>query len=157
MIHKLSDVQTSKIGKGTTIWQYCTILAGASIGKNCNICSHCFIENNVVLGDRVTVKNGVIIYDNIHKENAVFIGPGVIFTNDIYPRSIRVGNQDKNNFPNTIVREGASIGGGTVILPGIEIGKKSIIGAGAVVTKDVANGSVVYGSPAKFKRNIDDI
>ncbi len=156
-IHKLSDVQTRNIGEGTKIWQYCVVLADALIGKNCNICSHCFIENNVVIGDRVTIKNSVIIYDNIHIEDDVFIGPGVIFTNDIYPRSIRNGNNSKIKFPKTIIRKGASIGGGSLILPGIEIGKKAIVGAGAVVTKNVADESIVYGSPAKFKRNIEDV
>ena len=85
-IHKLSDVQTTYIGEGTSIWQYCVVLSEAKIGRDCNICSHCFIENDVVIGDRVTVKNGVYIFDSIYIENDVFIGPNVTFTNDIYPR-----------------------------------------------------------------------
>ena len=105
----------------------------------------------------MTIKNNVIIYDNIHIENDVFIGPGVIFTNDIYPRSIRDNTRGNIIFPKTTVQEGASIGGGAIILPGINIGKKSIIGAGAVVTKDVADDAIVYGNPAKFKKNIHEI
>lgn len=85
--HHLSDVQTTEIGRGTTIWQFCVVLKGAKIGSNTNICSHCFIENDVIIGDNVTVKNGIYIYDGITLEDNVFIGPNVTFTNDKSPRS----------------------------------------------------------------------
>jgi UDP-2-acetamido-3-amino-2,3-dideoxy-glucuronate N-acetyltransferase len=152
MIHKLSDVKSNKIGKGTTVWQYSIILSGATIGKDCNICSHCFIENNVVIGDRVTIKNGVYLFDSTYVENDVFIGPNVTFTNDTYPRSTRTKNFSKIVYPKTIICEGASIGGGATILPGIRIGKKAIIGAGSVVTENVDNGAIVYGDKAKTRR-----
>jgi len=155
-IHKLSDVQTNKIGEGTTVWQYCVILNGARIGRDCNICSHCFIENDVVIGDRVTIKNGVYVFDSIYIENDVFIGPNVTFTNDVYPRSKRGEGRGGIVYPKTIVREGASIGGGATILPGIVIGKKAIIGAGAVVSKNVADSAIIYGDSAKFRRNVGD-
>ena len=156
-IHKLSDVQSNSIGEGTSIWQYCVVLSGAKIGKDCNICSHCFIENDVLLGDRVTIKNGVYIYDSIIIENDVFIGPNVTFTNDIYPLSKRGGSRVEAHYPVTRICEGASIGGGSTILPGITIGKKAIIGAGSVVTKDVADGAIVYGGSAKYRRDADDV
>lgn len=152
LIHKLSDVQTKYIGKGTCIWQYCVVLSRAKIGKDCNICSHCFIENDVFIGDRVTIKNGVYIFDSIHIENDVFIGPNVTFTNDIYPHSQRDKNRKEPSYPKTVICERASIGGGATILPGIRIGKKAIIGAGSVVTKNVKDGAIVYGDSAKFKR-----
>lgn len=155
-IHKLSDVQTTYIGEGTSIWQYCVVLSEAKIGRDCNICSHCFIENDVVIGDRVTVKNGVYIFDSIYIENDVFIGPNVTFTNDIYPRSQRGTNREEPKYPKTIICEGASIGGGSTILPGIRIGKKAIVGAGSVVTKNVEDGAIVYGDSAKYKRTADD-
>jgi len=149
-------VQSKNVGEGTTIWQYCVVLNKAKIGRDCNICSHCFIENDVVIGDRVTIKNGVFVFDSIYIESDVFIGPNVTFTNDVYPRSRRGEVRQTINYPKTIICEGASIGGGATILPGIRIGKKAIIGAGSVLTKDVEDGAIVYGDGAKFKRNADD-
>ncbi|MBQ8436529.1 MAG: N-acetyltransferase [Alphaproteobacteria bacterium] len=137
MIHPLSDVQSTNIGEGTNIWQFCVVLAKAVIGKNCNICSHCFIENNVVIGDNVTIKNGVQIWDGMIIGNNVFIGPNVTFCNDKYPKS-----RNKNwKLEPVIIEEGASIGANSTILPGVVIGKGSMIGAGAIVTKNVANNS----------------
>ena len=156
-IHSLSDVQSKTIGDRTTIWQYCVILADARIGADCNICSHCFIENDVIIGDRVTIKNGVHIFDSIEIENDVFIGPNVTFTNEVYPRSQREVNRKNSLYPRTKICKGASVGGGATILPGITIGEKAIIGAGAVVTKNVDADAIVYNESAKFKRIVDDV
>lgn len=145
MIHPLSDVQSSKIGLTTRIWQFVVILPGAVIGEECNICSHCLIENNVVLGNRVTLKSGVQLWDGLRVEDDVFIGPNVTFTNDKKPRSKIYPNE----FAQTVIGKGASIGAGAVILPGLTIGEGAMIGAGSVVTKDVAPFTVVYGNPAK--------
>jgi len=144
-IHPMSDVQSENIGEGTSIWQFCVVLPQAKVGENCNICSHCFIENDVILGDRVTVKCGVQIWDGLRVEDDVFIGPNVTFTNDRHPRS----KQYPDEFPQTIIRKGASIGANATILPGIEIGEGAMIGAGAVVTKSVAPNVTVVGNPAK--------
>ena len=133
MIHPLSDVQSKNIGKGTNIWQFCVVLPNAKIGNFCNICSHCFIENDVVIGDNVTVKNGVSLYDGIRIEDDVFIGPNVTFCNDKYPKS---KNKDFKLEP-VIVKKGASIGANATILPGVTIGENALIGAGAIITKDV--------------------
>ena len=151
-IHPLSDVQSNDIGENTTIWQYCVVLAGAKIGSNSNICSHCFVENDVVIGDRVTIKNGVYIFDAIYIGDDVFIGPNVTFTNDIYPKSQRGEERTSASYPKTIIRKGASIGGGATILPGITIGEGALIGAGSVVTKDVNPNAVIYGNGAEKKR-----
>ncbi len=156
-VHNLSDVQSSKIGEGTTIWQYCVILKGAIIGKDCNLCSHCFIENDVVIGDRVTIKNGVYIFDSIRIEDDVFIGPNVTFTNDVYPRSRRGPIESKLLYPTTKICKGASIGGGATILPGVTVGINAIVGAGSVISKDVPDGAIVYGAAAKHRRNIHDV
>lgn len=144
-IHPLSDVQTASIGPGTTIWQFCVILPKAKIGSNCNINAHCFLENNVVVGNNVTVKSGVYIWDGIILEDDVFVGPNVTFTNDKFPRS----KQYPSSFLKTIVKQGASIGAGSVILPGITIGKGAMIGAGSVVTKNVSDNATVFGNPAR--------
>jgi len=151
MIHSTSDVQTRAIGCGTKIWQFCVVLGGARIGANCNICSHCFIENDVLIGDNVTIKCGVQIWDGITIEDDVFIGPNVTFTNDIFPRS----KHYPEKFLKTRVCRGASIGANATILPGITIGPGSMVAAGSVVTKDVAEKSLVAGVPAKFKKGLE--
>ena len=143
--HPLSEVQSSLIGENTKIWQYCVILKEAKIGKNCNICSHVFIENQVIIGNDVTVKSGVQIWDGIFIEDEVFIGPNVTFTNDPFPRS----KSFLKEYPKTVIKKGSSIGAGAIILPGITIGEKAMIGAGSVVTKNVSDGTTVIGNPAK--------
>ncbi|HAV36427.1 MAG TPA: dTDP-6-deoxy-3,4-keto-hexulose isomerase [Massilia sp.] len=151
-IHPLADVQTDVIGDATKIWQFCVVLKNARIGANVNICSHCFIENDVVIGNNVTVKNGIYVFDGITLEDNVFVGPNVTFTNDKKPRS----KMYPSEFPKTLIKRGASIGGGAVILPGITIGENALIGAGAVVTKDVPANAVVYGNPARVQAMLSD-
>ena len=144
-IHPLSDVQSTMIGTGTSIWQFCVVLPLAQIGDECNICSHCFIENDVVLGKRVTIKSGVQLWDGLRIEDDVFIGPNVTFTNDKYPRS----KEYPNVFNQTMIRKGASIGANATISPGIEIAEGAMVGAGAVVTRSVGAGITVVGNPAR--------
>ncbi len=144
-IHSLADVQTNKIGAGTTIWQFAVVLKQAIIGADCNINALTFIENDVVLGDNVTIKSGVQIWDGLRIGNNVFIGPNVTFTNDFTPRS----KQKPIKFLNTIVRHNASIGANATIIGGVTIGEYALIGAGSVVTKDVEPYALVYGNPAK--------
>ncbi|MCL2144465.1 MAG: N-acetyltransferase [Endomicrobia bacterium] len=141
MIHKLSDVQSKNIGKNTNIWQFCVVLLGAKIGDNCNICSHCFIENDVIVGNNVTIKCGVQLWDGVRIEDDVFIGPNVTFCNDKYPKS---GNKNFKCEP-VIVKKGASIGANATILPGITIGENAMVGAGAIVTKDVPSKAIIKG------------
>lgn len=149
-IHKLSDVQSTQIGENTTIWQYSVILPGAVIGNECNICAHTFIENDVKIGNRVTVKSGVFLWDGIDIEDDVFIGPCVAFTNDKHPRS----KQYPEKFLKTTIKKGASLGANSTILPGITVGEGAMVGAGAVVTRDVAPFTVVAGNPAKILKEI---
>lgn len=148
MIHISSEVQTSHIGFHTRIWQFCVILPNARIGHDCNICSHVFIENDVTIGNNVTIKCGVQIWDGITIEDNVFIGPNVTFCNDRHPKS---GNK-QFCLEKTILRQGASIGANATILPGIEIGENAVVGAGSVVTHNVPPNSVVYGNPARLKK-----
>ncbi len=152
MRHPLADVQSQAIGEGTRIWQFVVILAGARIGRDCNIAAHCFIENDVVVGDRVTVKCGVQLWDGLRVADDVFIGPNATFTNDRFPRS----RQWPERFPETRIERGASIGAGAVILPGLTIGERAMVGAGAVVTRDVPARALVVGNPARIVRYLDD-
>ena len=146
-IHPLSDVMSTTIGQKTKVWQYSVILPNAVIGENCNICAHTLIENDVVIGNNVTVKSGVYIWDGITLKDNVFIGPCVTFTNDKKPRS----KQYPNEFPKTVVEEGASIGANATLLPGITIGKNALVGAGAIVTKNVPENAIMVGNPAAIK------
>lgn len=141
MIHTLSDIQSTHIGKNTNIWQFCVVLPGAVIGADCNICANCFLENDVVLGDRVTVKCGVQLWDGIKIEDDVFIGPNATFCNDRHPKSKNTGFC----LEKITVKRGASIGANATILPGVTIGEEAIVGAGAIITKNVPPGTVVKG------------
>lgn len=151
MIHKLSDVQSECIPESTNVWQYTVVLQNAKIGNNCNLCSHCFVENDVMIGDNVTIKCGVYLWDGITIEDNVFVGPNVTFTNDKYPRS----KQYPNEFQRTIVKRGASIGAGAVILGGVIIGENAMIAAGSVVTKNIPANELWLGNPAKFVNKIN--
>lgn len=144
--HPNALCESSRIGPGTRIWAFAHILPGARIGEDCNICDHVFVENDVVIGDRVTVKCGVQLWDGVWLEDDVFVGPNATFTNDIFPRS--------KNYPatvaRTLVRQGASIGANATILPGITIGTRAMVAAGAVVTRSVPPNAIVAGNPARI-------
>lgn len=150
-IHDLADVATDLIGDGTKIWQFVVVLSGAKIGAECNICAHVLIENDVVIGNRVTVKSGVQLWDGLRVGDDVFIGPNATFTNDLFPRS----KQYTGKFLETTIENGASIGAGAVILPGLTIGARCLVAAGSVVTKNVAQKSLVRGNPAKHVRFLE--
>jgi UDP-2-acetamido-3-amino-2,3-dideoxy-glucuronate N-acetyltransferase len=152
LIHPLADISECEIGIGTRIWQFAVVFKGARIGAECNICSHTLIEGKVVIGDRVTIKSGVQIWDGSVIGDDVFIGPNATFSNDLYPRSKQYDFQIKG----VTICNGASVGANATLLPGITIGEKAIIGAGAVVTKSVPALAVVVGNPAKIVRYIED-
>lgn len=149
-IHHLADVAVCEIGEGTRIWQYVVIFEGAIIGKECNICAHTLIESDVIIGNNVTVKSGVYIWDGTRIADDVFLGPNATLTNDLMPRS----KQYPDGFSGITLKKGASIGANATLLPGITIGEYAMVGAGAVVTKDVPDYAVVVGNPAKIIRYI---
>lgn len=151
-LHKFADVSANQIGENTKVWQFAIILEGAIIGDECNICAHTYIEGNVTVGHRVTIKSGVFLWDGTRIGNDVFLGPNATFTNDKFPRSKKY----PDSFSSIIVEDGASIGANSTLLPGIKIGKKAMIAAGAVVTKDVPAYAIVMGNPASVFGYVSD-
>lgn len=143
-IHPNALVETKFVGKETKIWAFVHILDGARIGNNCNICDHCFIESKVVIGNRVTVKSGIYLWDGITIKDDVHLGPNVVFTNDLRPRS-------KQPFiiSPILIKKSASVGANSSLLGGITIGEYAMIGMGSVVTKSVPDYALVYGNPAR--------
>lgn len=152
-IHETADVKSTKIGENTRIWQFVVVFPAAEIGSDVNVCSHCLVENDVIIGNRVTVKSGVQLWDGLRIGDDVFIGPNVTFTNDKFPRSKIYPEQ----FLQTRIENGASIGGGAVILPGVTIGIGAMVGAGAVVTKSVPPYAIVTGSPARITGYVEAV
>jgi UDP-2-acetamido-3-amino-2,3-dideoxy-glucuronate N-acetyltransferase len=150
-IHPNALCESGSVGEGTRVWAFAHVLPGAKIGRDCNICDHVFIENDVVVGDRVTLKCGVQLWDGLRLEDDVFVGPNATFTNDLLPRS----KQYPAVFRETIIRKGASIGANATILPGITVGSRAMVGAGAVVTRSVPPNAVVVGNPAKIVGYVD--
>ncbi len=150
-IHPNALCESGQVGEGTRIWAFAHVLAGARIGRDCNICDHVFVENDVVVGDRVTVKCGVQLWDGVELEDDVFVGPNATFTNDVFPRSKHYPAQ----FGRTTVRKGASIGANATLLPGITIGARAMVGAGAVVTRSVPPNALVVGNPAQIVGYVD--
>ena len=135
-----------EIGKETKIWHFSHIMKQAKIGQNCNIGQNVVVSDNVVLGNNVKVQNNVSVYTGVICEDDVFLGPSMVFTNVLNPRSFI---NRKNEFKPTIVKKGATIGANATIVCGITIGEYALIGAGTVVTKDIKPFSLVVGNPAK--------
>jgi UDP-2-acetamido-3-amino-2,3-dideoxy-glucuronate N-acetyltransferase len=145
--HETAVIDTDcEIGEGTKIWHFSHIMSKCRIGKNCNIGQNVVVSPDVVLGNNVKVQNNVSIYTGVICEDDVFLGPSMVFTNVINPRS---AVNRKNQYQQTIVRKGATIGANATIVCGITIGSFAFIGAGAVVTKDVLPYALVVGNPAK--------
>ncbi len=134
------------IGKGTRIWHFTHIMPGARIGENCIIGQNVFIGNNVMIGNNVKIQNNVSVYTGVTCEDDVFIGPSVVFTNVINPRSFI---ERKEEYKTTTISKGASIGANSTIICGNIIGAYAMIGAGAVITSDVPGYALYYGNPAR--------
>lgn len=147
--HKKSLVgKKVQIGAKTRIWAFTNIQDGAVIGRGCNVCDGCFVEGGAVVGNFVTLKNGIAVFKGITIEDDVFCGANCAFINDRYPRSHR-----KNSWvlERTLIKKGATIGTNATILCGITIGEYAVVGAGSVVTKNVAPHAIVVGNPARLK------
>jgi UDP-2-acetamido-3-amino-2,3-dideoxy-glucuronate N-acetyltransferase len=145
-VHPTSVVdEGAKIGEGTRIWLFCHVMPQAVIGTNCTFGQNCFIDNNVIIGNNVKVQNNVALYSSVVLEDDVFIGPSVVFTNVVNPRSFI---DRKKEFKKTLVKKGSSVGANATIVAGVTVGEFAMIGAGAVVTKNVLPYSIVTGNPA---------
>ncbi len=153
-IHHSADVsESAEIGTGCTIWHQVQIREQARLGTNVIVGKNVYIGCKVKIGNNVKIQNNASVYQGVTVEDGVFVGPHVCFTNDRYPRATDTGGKLKTDMDwmieKTLVRKGASIGAGTVVLPGVTIGKFSMIGSGSLVTVDVPDYALVIGSPAR--------
>lgn len=142
----------ARIGERTKIWHFCHVMPEAIIGVDCQLGQNVFVDNGAVIGNRVKIQNNVSVYNRVTIEDDAFIGPSVVFTNVINPRSFV---ERKEEFKPTVVKRGATIGANATILCGVEIGEYAMVGAGAVVTKDVPANTIVTGNPARVSGQID--
>jgi len=156
MIHPTAEVSPqAEIGEGTRIWHQAQVREGARIGRDCIISKGVYIDFDVVIGDRVKIQNRASIYHGVMLEDGVFIGPHACLINDKIPRAITPSGELKADADwevgRIVVKYGASVGAGAVVLPDVTIGRFAMVGAGAVVTRDVPDHGLVVGSPALFK------
>jgi len=148
-IHQSAIVDEGAIiGAHTKVWHFSHVMSRAIIGSNCIIGQNVFIDNDVVIGNGVKIQNNVSVYKGVSIEDDVFIGPSVVFTNVINPRSFI---ERKNEFKSTYIGRGATLGANCTIICGVEIGDYAMLGAGSVVTKNIKPFSLVYGNPACHK------
>lgn len=138
--------QGAQIGSGTKIWHFCHVSSHSIIGKNCSLGQNVYVADDVVLGNNVKVQNNVSLYTGVVCEDDVFLGPSMVFTNVINPRS---SVNRKSEYMRTLVKKGASVGANVTIVCGITLGSYCFVGAGAVVTKDVPDYALVVGNPAR--------
>lgn len=136
----------AQIGRGTRIWHWVHVCAGARIGERCSLGQNVFVGNRVVIGDNVRIQNNVSVYDEVTLEDDVFCGPSMVFTNVFNPRS---AVPRKDEYRPTLVRRGATLGANCTIVCGVTIGESAFVGAGAVVTSDVPAYALVVGVPAR--------
>jgi len=149
MIHESCYVdEPCEIGAGTRIWHFSHLMRGCRIGRECSIGQNCVISPGVVIGDRCKIQNNVSVYTGVELEEGVFLGPSMVFTNVLTPRA-HIPRNTPADFQPTHVRRGASIGANATIVAGLTIGQYALIGAGAVVTRDVPDFAIVYGNRAR--------
>jgi len=153
-VHESSYVDDNvKIGEGTKVWHFCHIQSGAEIGENSSLGQNVNISNNVKIGNNVKIQNNVSVYEGVIIKDGVFLGPSCVFTNDLTPRACYP--KGRSNYLQTLIEEGASIGANATIVCGHRIGRYAMVAAGAVVTKDVPDYSLVMGVPAKVYGKVD--
>jgi len=154
-IHPTAEVSdAARIGDGTQIWHQSQVREGARIGRECILGKGVYVDFDVQIGDRCKLQNGAFVYHGARLEDGVFVGPGVILTNDRYPRAINPDGSLQTDADWEVgrihVKHGASLGAGSIILPGVTVGEFALVGAGAVVNRDVPDHGLVVGSPARL-------
>ena len=154
-IHSTADVSPrATLGAGTKVWHQAQVREGAVLGRNCILGKGAYVDFDVQIGDNVKVQNRASIYHGVTLESGVFVGPHVVFTNDKAPRAVNpdgsLKSDDDWELGRILVREGAALGAGAIIVTGVTIGRFAMVGAGAVVTKDVPDHGLVYGNPARL-------
>jgi UDP-2-acetamido-3-amino-2,3-dideoxy-glucuronate N-acetyltransferase len=154
IIHPTADVSPqAEIGEDTRIWHQAQVREGARIGRQCIVGKGVYVDKDVQIGDRVKLQNYASIYHGVKLEEGVFVGPHVVFTNDRFPRAVtpdgRLQGDEDWQVSRTLVKAGASVGAGSVVLPGVTIGRFAMIGAGSVVTRNVPDHAIVFGNPAR--------
>lgn len=146
-IHSSAEVsESAQIGKGTYIWNQCQVRENTKIGINCILSKDVYIDFSVEIGNNVKIQNGISVYHGVTVEDDVFLGPHMVFTNDLFPRSF-IGDFELSK---TLIKKGASIGANATVICGITIGEYAMVGAGSVVIKDVPNYGLVVGNPARL-------
>ncbi len=149
LVHESAYVdQPCEIGAGTKIWHFCHVMAGAKIGRDCVLGQNVMVAAGVTIGDRVKIQNNVSVYAGVTMEDEVFVGPSVVFTNVLTPRA---HIPRKHEFRQTLVCRGATVGANATIVCGVTIGRYALVGAGAVVTGDIPEFSLAYGTPARVQ------
>lgn len=154
-VHPTADVSSqAEVNSGSRIWHQAQVRERVRIGTNCIVGKGAYIDFDVTIGNNVKIQNGVYVYHGATVEDGVFLGPGVILTNDKLPRAINPDGSLKTDadweVSPTLIRRGASIGAGTVVLPGVTVGEFAMVGAGSIVTRDVPDHALVYGNPARL-------
>ena len=155
-IHPTADVSDkAKIGEGTKVWHQAQVREGAVIGRGCILGKGSYVDRDVNIGDHCKLQNGVFVFHGFNLEAGVFLGPGVMLLNDKNPRAVNPDGSPKSDADWEVsegtVRYGAAVGGGAVVLPGVEVGRMALVGAGSVVTRDVPERGIVAGNPARLR------
>ncbi|MBD3334274.1 MAG: N-acetyltransferase [Candidatus Eisenbacteria bacterium] len=148
-VHPRGLNESEDVGAGTRIWAFAHVMPGARVGRDCNIGEGAFVEGGAVLGDCVTVKNGVAVWDLVTCEDNVFLGPYAVLTNDPVPRSHPDYKGQRSKWRPTLLRQGCTVGANATVVCGHTLGRWCFIGAGAVVTRDVADHALMAGNPAR--------
>ncbi len=146
-VHERGICESDTVGKGTRVWAFAHVMKGAMVGDGCNIGECSFVEAGAVVGNHCTIKNGVSVWDRVTLEDYVFLGPNAVLTNDLLPRC-RV-KKTPDEFLPTLIKEGASIGANATIVCGVTIGRNALVGAGALVTRDVPDHALFVGVPGR--------